>query len=84
MYTYDILTEARDQVDRLPIRALPHYAELIAFLELTPWDAPAYRDDKPDGNMRKMLFGPDTEEIIVHLILEHERRVVVLSVTWLD
>lgn len=36
--------------------------------------------------MRKMLFGPRGEGIIVngYLSLERERRVVVLSVTWLD
>jgi hypothetical protein len=35
---------------------LASYAELIGFMELTPWDAPAYRQDEPDANMRKMLF----------------------------
>lgn len=84
MYTYDILGEARDQVDGLPSRALSFYADLIGFLELTPWDGPAYRDDNPEGNMRKMLFGPNDEGIAVYLILQHERRVVVLSVTWLE
>ncbi|MBB6377775.1 hypothetical protein BKA01_005035 [Pseudonocardia eucalypti] len=34
--------------------------------------------------MRKILFGPMGEGIAVYLVLEHERRVVVLSVTWLD
>lgn len=84
MYRYEILAEARDQVDGLPVVALAFYAELIGFLELTPWDGPAYRDDYPEGNMRKMLFGPDGEGIAVYLVLEHERRVVVLSVTWLE
>ena len=41
--------------------ALPAYAELIAFLELTPWEGAPYRDDKPDGNMRTMPFGKRAE-----------------------
>ncbi|MBP2327065.1 hypothetical protein JOF56_007450 [Kibdelosporangium banguiense] len=79
MYSYEILPEARDQVDGLPIAALPFYAELIAFLELTPWDAPPYRDD----NLRKIVFGSTAEGITVYLILEDQRRVVVVSVTWI-
>ncbi|ONI73398.1 hypothetical protein ALI144C_46715 [Actinosynnema sp. ALI-1.44] len=82
MYSYEILPEARDQVDGLPTAALPYYAELIAFLELTPWDALPYRDDNPDGNLRKVLFGSSAEGIAVYLILEDQRRVIVVSVTW--
>ncbi|MGH3721416.1 MAG: hypothetical protein ACRDRW_12420 [Pseudonocardiaceae bacterium] len=84
MYSYDILSEAREQVDGLPLGALPFYAELITFLELTPWDGPPYREDKRDGNMRKILFGRGAKGIAVYLVLEQERRVVVLSVTWVD
>lgn len=54
------------------------------FSSSRPWSGPAYRDDNPRGNMRKILFGPKGEGIAVYLVLEHERRVVVLSVTWLD
>ncbi|MGH3831667.1 MAG: hypothetical protein ACRDRS_14670 [Pseudonocardiaceae bacterium] len=82
MYSYDILPEAREQVDGLPIDALRRYAELITFLELTPWDGPPYREDNRDGNMRKMLFGLGANGIAVYLVLEHERRVIVVSVTW--
>jgi len=82
VYSYEILPEARDQVDGLPSVALIDYAELITFVELTPWDAPSYRDDNPDGNMRKIVFGRDGESIAVYLILEDQRRVVVVSVTW--
>ncbi|MDN5749937.1 MAG: hypothetical protein L0H64_15705 [Pseudonocardia sp.] len=84
MYSYDILPEVRDYVDGMPVAALASYAELIGFMELTPWDAPAYRQDKPDANMRKMLFGPGSEDIAVYLILDEQRRVIVVSVTWVD
>jgi hypothetical protein len=40
MYSYEIVPEAREQVDGIPNDALVFYAELIAFLELTPWAGP--------------------------------------------
>ena len=39
MYTYDAVPDAVAQVAELPVGALPAYAELIAFLELTPGQA---------------------------------------------
>ena len=82
MYAYEIPPDVRDQVDGLPKVGLTFYSELIAFLELTPWDGEPYRDDKPNGNMRKIVFGPSGEGIAVYLILEDQRRVLVVSVTW--
>jgi len=84
VYSYEILPEARDQVDGIPITALRGYAELITFLELTPWAAPPYRDDNPSGNMRKIMFGSGSEGLVVYLILEDQQRVIVVSVTWLE
>jgi hypothetical protein len=83
VYAYDAVPDAVAQVDELPVAALAEYAELIAFLELTPWEGAPYRDDKPDGNMRVMPFGKRAEGMAVYVILEDERRVVVVSVTWL-
>jgi hypothetical protein len=37
VYSFDILPEAREQTAALPVEALPSYAELLVFLELTPW-----------------------------------------------
>ena len=54
MYSYEILPEARDQVDGLPSVALIYYAELITSVELTPWDAPPYRDDNPMGTSARL------------------------------
>ena len=75
MYEYEILPEARDQVDAMPLPALVHYAELIVFLELTPWDGPPYRDDNPEGNLRKITFGPASDGIAVYLVLAGRGRV---------
>lgn len=83
MYQYEILPEAREQVDGMAPSALVHYAELIAFLELTPWDGQPYRDDNPEGNLRKITFGPSGDGIVVYLVLDDQRRVIVVSVTWI-
>lgn len=84
MYSYEIVPDALEQVDKLPVGALSFYAELIAFLELTPWEAAPYRDDDPDGAMRTMPFGQRAEGMAIFVILEEQRRVVVVSVTWID
>lgn len=78
------MPDAVAQVDELPVHALSAYAELIAFLELTPREGAPYRDDKPDGNMRTMPFGKRAEGMATYVILEEQRRVVVVSVTWLE
>ncbi len=84
MYSYDAVPDAVAQVTELPVHALTAYAELIAFLELTPWEGAPYREDKPEGNMRTMPFGKRAEGMAVYVILEEQRRVVVVSVTWLE
>lgn len=58
MYPYDAVPDAVAQVDELPVSALPAYAELIVFLELTPWEGTPYRDDKPDGSAYRRSYGP--------------------------
>lgn len=80
MYRYEIVADARAQLDGLPTGALVYYAELISFLELTPWEGPPYRGDNPDSGMRRMIFGH--HGLAVYVILEQDRRVVVVSVTW--
>ena len=84
MYSYDAVPDVVAQVGELAVPALQAYAELIAFLELTPGEGVPYRDDKPGGNMRVMPFGKRAEGLAVYVILEDQRRVVVVSVTWLE
>jgi hypothetical protein len=74
VYSYEILPEARDQVDGLPSVALISYAELITFVELTPWDAPSHREDKPDGNMRKIVFGRAGDGLGIVILVELRAR----------
>lgn len=84
MYSYDAVPDAEAQIDGLPVAALPAFAELMAFLELTPWAGAPYRADKPDGNMRTMPFGKGFEGMATYVILEEQSRVVVVSVTWME
>jgi len=83
VYSYDITPEAVDEVAALPKGALPFYAELITFLELTPWAGQPYRAEYPDRNMRSMSFGANAEGLTAYVILEEQRRVVVINVIWI-
>ena len=83
MYLFDSLPEVREQSGALPVEALSFYAELIVFLELTPWEGQPYNKNEPNGVMRSQAFGPKEEGLAVYLVLEHQRRVVMLSVTWI-
>jgi len=68
----------------MPIELLERFAELIAFLELTPWISRPFQPHNPEGNLRKMVFGASGEALLVYLILEEQRRVVGISLIWLD
>lgn len=83
MYTYDAVPNAVEQVAELPAEALSAYAEVITFLELTPWEGAPYNEDNPDGNMRSIPFGKRSEGMAVYVILEEQLRAVVVNVTWL-
>lgn len=82
MYSFDSLPEAREQTNALPVKALPYYAELLVFLELTPGAGKPYNEQNPDGAMRGQPFGPHGEGLAVYLVLEQQRRVVMLTVIW--
>jgi hypothetical protein len=84
VYSYDAVPDAEAQIDGLPVAGFPAFLELIAFLELTPWAGAPYRADKPDGNMRTMSFGKETGGMVAYVILEEQRRVVVVNVTWME
>jgi len=83
MYSFDNLPEAQEQAYALPAEALRFYAELLVFLELTPWARKPYNEKEPNGAMRSQAFGPKDEGLAVYLVLEHQRRVVMLSITWI-
>jgi hypothetical protein len=84
LYSYEQTPEVRQALDALPADLLVHFSELITFLELTPWAGPAYQEGNPGGNLRKMVFGPNREAMATYLVLEEQRRVIVVSLIWLD
>lgn len=82
VYSYEDTPAVSDQIDMLPQEALPFYAELITFLELSPWEGRSYRAEHPDGNLRSMPFGANAEGLAAYVTLEEQRRVVVVNVIW--
>ncbi|WP_331764125.1 hypothetical protein OG225_43475 (plasmid) [Nocardia sp. NBC_01377] len=84
MYSYEQADEVGQVLAGMPIELLEYFAELIAFLELTPWTGRPFQPRNPEGNLRKMVFGPNSEALLVYLILEEQRRVVGISLIWLD
>ncbi len=83
MYAYENTDDAAEQIGELPVELLPFYAELISLLELTPWAGDPYNAEKPHGAMRRIDIGPNHEVQVSYLILEDQRRVVVLNVMWI-
>lgn len=65
----------------LPASALPLLAEAFAVLELVPWSGRSVNPERnPDAAVRNLPFGE--VGMLTYLIVEQERRVDVLLVTW--
>lgn len=84
MYSYEQTADVAESLQVMPVELLGSFAELITFLELTPWAGQPYQPGNPAGGLRKMSFGPDGEALATYVILEEQRRVVVVSLVWLD
>jgi hypothetical protein len=82
MYSVESEQHAVEQVAALPADALAPYAELMTVLETAPWSGEAYDRQRPDANMRTFAFGRHDQGLVVYLILDDQRRVVVLRVLW--
>ena len=54
----------------------------MTVLETAPWGGEAYDRQRPDGNMRTYLFGRHNQGMAIYLILDDQRRVVILRVVW--
>ncbi len=83
MYRVEIDKDALPEVEALPPTALVQYAEVLSLLEVTPWGGDSYNRARPDGAMRTVAFGEDMQGLVVYLVLDDQRRVVVLRVIWL-
>jgi hypothetical protein len=83
MYSVETEAAAVDEIAALPAEALPAYAELISLLEVAPWSGNPYNTQRPDTSMRTHTFGDGGHGLAIYLVLEDERRVVVLRVLWI-
>lgn len=83
---YEVVTddEVAGQVGALPDELLPYYLQVLDLLELTPWNGEPYNDAKPDGAMRKLLFDPGGRAEVIYLVLDHDRRVELLRLHWVN
>ena len=83
MHSVETDVEALDEVSALPAHALASYAELITLLEMAPWSGDPYNLQRPEANMRTHTFGADAEGLAIYLVLERDRRVVILRILWI-
>lgn len=82
MYSVEWERHALDQLSVLPSDAFPFYAELVTVLQVAPWSGDSYDRQRPDANMRTHAFGQQGEGLVIYVILDDQRRVVVLRVLW--
>lgn len=71
---------AEEQIAALPPPVLTPLAEAFAVLEVVPWNGLPLNKDNPDGAVRQLPFGGFG--MITYLILDDQRRVDLLIVTW--
>lgn len=79
-YEISIDLRAHDDIAALPADALLPLAEVITFLQLTPWNTRPISPDNPSGPVRTVAFG-DAGMLTV-LVLDSLQRVDVLTVSW--
>ena len=79
-YQIEIYPEAEEQMAALPAEALPALAEAMVMLELTPWAGDSLNKRNPDAEVRTLPFG--RAGMLHYLILEHQRRVDMITVVW--
>jgi hypothetical protein len=82
MYSVEWERHALDQAAALPTDVFSLYAEVVTLLEVAPWSGDSYDRQRPDANMRTLAFGHHGEGLMIYLILDDQRRVVILRVLW--
>lgn len=80
-YDIQLPDEVWDQIHALPPEADEPLAEAMTVLAAEPWSGRPYHRAKPDGPMRQPVYGFG-RGLIVHLILEHNKQVVVEQILW--
>ena len=80
-YSLDLDPLAEQQIAALPQSALSALAEVLAVLELVPWNGLPINEANPEGAVRQLTFG--VLGLVTYLILEDQQRVDLLIVTWM-
>ena len=52
----------------------------MTLLEIAPWSGDPYILQRPDANMRSHTFGKSGHGLAIYLVMEADRRVVILRV----
>ena len=81
---YRVTTDERSsaQIAALSAEDLVSYAEIMAVLELVPWQGKSTNAQNPDAPVRTLCFG--NARMVTYLILEDQLRVDVVDITWID
>lgn len=80
-YSLDIDPTVQAAIAVLPAHVLPLLAEVFAVLELAPWSGRAVNPEaNPDGAVRNLQFAG--AGMVTYLVLEVDRRVDVVLITW--
>lgn len=82
MYAVETDQDAVGEIAALPAVALVSYAELVALLETEPWSGEVYSRQRPEEGLRARSFGDHDAGLAIYLVLDTQRRVVVLRVLW--
>jgi hypothetical protein len=82
-YKIDIDPEARGHVLAMPRELLTAFGEVMATLELAPWNGVPFAEGNPEGSVRQVVFGRG-RAVVVYMILEYQLRVDVLKVMWVS
>lgn len=82
MYIVETTHDAAQQIALLPKEALVGLSELTVPLSFHPWSGESFNRRSADPQLRALEFGDDPQGVVIYLILEDQRRVVVLRVLW--
>jgi hypothetical protein len=83
MYKIDIYPDAQDQLAALSVTAQHRFSEVLAVLELVPWNGAPVNKQNPDGALRHVTFGTSGAGLITYLVLEHQREVHIVQELWI-
>jgi hypothetical protein len=82
VYQVKVPELVEQQIEALPSTALAPFAEAMVALEVAPWGGAPYDRRFPESTIRMLPFGPQSEGLLVYLIVEHAREVGIIELLW--